>query len=128
MGSKGSLLALAVLSLLAVVVFCLPVGARLPPILPPPPFPPSAPTLVTRPAPTLVTPENNENTNDNTPYFSWSLVTNSTENYRIVICRDNNGSPALKDDDTYDNIYDNWLTENYDNFDTHPENALPDNL
>ena len=110
MDSKGSLLALAVLSLLAVVVFCLPVGAQLPP------------------GPTLVTPENNENTNDNTPYFSWSLVTGVDENYRIVICRDNNGSPARKADNTYDNIYDSWLTENYDNFDTHPGNALPDGL
>jgi hypothetical protein len=72
--------------------------------------------------PTLLTPENNKNTNDNTPYFSWQR-TYSDENYRIVICRDSNGEPNPSD-----NVYDNWLTENWDNFDTHPENALPDNL
>jgi hypothetical protein len=71
----------------------------------------------------LVTPENNENTNDNTPYFSWSLVTDVNENYRIVICRDLGGAPNPSD-----NIYDNWLEDNFDNFDTHSENALPDNL
>ncbi len=68
--------------------------------------------------PILLTPADGENTSDNTPYFSWFLVTDESENYRIIICRDFN-NPA-------ENIYDNWLTDNYDDFDTHPENSLPD--
>lgn len=71
--------------------------------------------------PVLVSPDNNIITNDKTPYFSWQILTDATENYRIVICHDLNGAPNPSD-----NIYDNWTTENYDNFDLHPENALPD--
>jgi hypothetical protein len=70
---------------------------------------------------TLLTPANRENTSDSTPYFSWVTLSEG-ENYRLLICGGTDSpNPA-------DNLYDRWLTENFDNFDTHPENSLPDGL
>ena len=71
--------------------------------------------------PGLASPENGELTNDNTPYFSWDNLTG--ENilyYRLVVDNDLNFVDA-------DNFYDNTdLTDNFDNFGTHTENALPE--
>jgi hypothetical protein len=72
--------------------------------------------------PILLTPAYYENTNDNTPFFSW-LRSSEEENYRMVICRDLGGIPNPSD-----NVYDRWLTENFDNFDVHPQDSLADGL
>lgn len=69
--------------------------------------------------PTGVTPDNGINTNDNLPYFSWSIVTNPIENYRLQVSTDNTFATKY---------YDNWLTDNYDNFKTHSENMLYNNI
>ncbi|GAI52093.1 unnamed protein product, partial [marine sediment metagenome] len=60
-------------------------------------------------------------TNDNLPFFTWENL--SAENilkYRLVIDNDVNFADG-------DNSYDNQiLTDNWDNFKTHIENALPE--
>ena len=69
--------------------------------------------------PGLATPENEELTNNNTPYFSWDNLTGENiTNYWLVVDNDIN----FADDD---NFYDNSnLIDNFDDFDTHSENAL----
>ncbi len=71
--------------------------------------------------PGLAAPDNQKITNDNTPYFSWENLTGENIlNYHLVVDNDSNFADV-------DNFYDNSnLTDNFDNFDTHSENALPE--
>ncbi|MDH5685188.1 MAG: DUF4962 domain-containing protein, partial [Hadesarchaea archaeon] len=82
----------------------------------------SVPIVLAQPsAPTLISPENNARTNDNLPFFTWENL--SAENilkYRLVIDNDVNFADG---DNRYDNLN---LTDNWDNFKTHTENALPE--
>ncbi|TES83576.1 MAG: hypothetical protein E3J91_02680, partial [Hadesarchaea archaeon] len=71
--------------------------------------------------PNLLSPGDNTYTNDNTPYFEWENIgTENITHYRLVIDNDINFADG-------DNSYDNQiLTDNWDNFKTHTENALPE--
>jgi len=71
--------------------------------------------------PTLISPADNKYTNDNTPFFKWeNIATENITHYRLVV--DN----SMSFDDG-DNFYDNWeLIDNWDDFNTHIENAFPE--
>ena len=68
--------------------------------------------------PVLLSPENGAAMRENLPYFSWTIVIDESENYRLRIWDNSTGLV----------VYDAWLTENFDNFAGHPENALPDGI
>jgi len=70
--------------------------------------------------PTLISPENDARTNDNLPFFTWENLAENILKYRLVVDNDVNFADG-------DNFYDNLnLTDNWDNFKTHTENALPE--
>jgi len=74
---------------------------------------------------TPLSPVNGENTNDNTPLFRWDNVDNNdilNYRYRLVI---DNSSSFNDGENRYDN---SALTDNWDNFNTHTENALPEGV
>ncbi len=74
-------------------------------------------------APTLKTPDNENITNDNMPYFSWeNIVDENILNFHLVIDNDSNFA------DGENRYYNSNLIDNFDNFDTHSENALPDGI
>lgn len=72
-------------------------------------------------APNPKTPENDTVTDDNTPYFAWENVNGeNVANYRLVIDNDSGFAGG-------ENFYDNaTLSDNFDNFNAHSENALPE--
>lgn len=74
-------------------------------------------------APILKTPDNENITNDNMPYFSWeNIVGENITKFWLVIDETENFTNA-------ENFYDNRdLIDNFDNFHTHPENALPEGV
>ncbi|MBA7612832.1 hypothetical protein ES703_20073 [subsurface metagenome] len=74
-------------------------------------------------APTLKTPDNEDITNDNTPYFSWeNIIGENILNFHLVIDNDSN----FADGENF--YYNSNLIDNFDNFDTHSENALSDGI
>lgn len=73
--------------------------------------------------PTLKTPDNEYITNDNTPYFSWENITGENIlKFHLVIDNDSN----FADGENF--YYNSNLIDNFDNFDTHSENALPEGI
>lgn len=69
--------------------------------------------------PTLLTPAPGTTLRDQTPFFEW-IAPETFVTYTLVIDNDQNFSSPVYENTT--------LTENFDNFDQHPENALPDGL
>ncbi|MFN4133989.1 MAG: hypothetical protein ACK4GQ_06470, partial [Candidatus Hadarchaeales archaeon] len=70
----------------------------------------------------LLTPENGKYLSDSTPIFQWTSALpaagTATISYRLQIDNDPDFSSPV-----YDNSN---ITDNFDNFDLHPENSLPD--